>query len=309
MIKKINPVRSKISKTSATLLVRTSNGVNKIRGLFLDLIFPPICLVCRKRLTQYKTERNFPEARLEERAGMVRVSEANERASDESQRANTLGERAVARGNSFPFLCCFCSQKIKINNAAFCPVCSRRLPENRKTCHRGSPFILAAAGFYGDEILDRLIALLKYQKIKQAAAPLGEILSQYLKNLIGNWELDIRNFIIVPVPLYWRKEKQRGFNQSNLIADCLSKNTGSPIARNILKRTKNTASQVELKDKEKREINVVGCFEVVKPELISGKNIILLDDVFTTGATMKEAAKEIKKSGARKIIGLVVAKT
>lgn len=240
----------------------------ELKNFVLDLIFPPVCLVCRKRIDVK---------------------------------------------NNDSFLCYSCFQKIKINNAAFCPVCSRRLPENEKTCHEGSPFILAAAGFYGDEILDPLIALLKYQKIKQAAVPLGEILSRHLENCklllrSNSPEGQIENFVIVPVPLYWQKERQRGFNQTDLIAGCLSENTGLPIVKDALKRIKNTASQVELKDKEKREINVLGCFEVVKPELVSGKNILLLDDVFTTGATMKEAASAIKEAGAGKIIGLVVAK-
>ena len=252
----------------------------KFWGFFLDLLFPPVCLACRRRLTQYKTEKNFLKARL--------------------------GERAAAKGNSFSFLCSSCSQKIKINTAAFCPVCSKRLPENKKTCHQESPFILAAAGFYGDKALDPLITLLKYQKIKTEAIPLGAILTEYL---IQNLKLEIRNFILVPVPLYWRKEKQRGFNQANLIADQLAKNTGLTVVKNILKRIKNTASQVELKDKEKREINVRGCFAVEKPELLFQKNVIILDDVFTTGATMKEAASVIKKAGAKKIIGLVAAKT
>jgi len=244
------------------------------RQVFLDLLFPPVCLVCRKRID--------------------------------------------AKEDKF-FLCLSCLQKIKLNNTAFCPVCSRRLPENKKTCHQDSSFILAAAGFYGDEVLDSLITLLKYQKIKQAAVPLGEILSRYLKDLFKNYELspygrplegrEIKDFLIIPIPLHWQKEKQRGFNQSYLIAGQLGKNIGLPIENNILKRIKNTASQVELKDREKREINIKNCFIVEKPELLFQKNIIILDDVFTTGATMKEAASAIKKAGAKKIIGLVVAKT
>lgn len=238
----------------------------------MDVLFPPVCLVCRKRLDRCKT---------------TNLSEST-------------------NINNFSFLCSCCSLKIKINDTAFCPVCSRRLPENKKTCHQESSFILAAAGFYGDETLDTLIALLKYRKIKTAALPLGEILTRYL---IRNLKLEIRNWVLIPVPLHWRKEKERGFNQAGLIADCLSKNIGLPVIKNALKRTKNTASQVELKDKEKREFNVQNCFVVLKPELLSGKNIILLDDVFTTGATMREAAAIIKKAGAKKIIGLVVAKT
>jgi len=247
--------------------------IDKIWAFALDLIFPPVCLACRKKLT------------------------------------GNLPQTATAEKNCFPFLCLACSQKIQLNNTAFCPVCSRRLPENKKTCHQDSLFILAAAGFYGDKALDELIALLKYQKIKQAAVPLGGILTAYLKELFKNYGLKTENFLIIPIPLHWQKENKRGFNQSCLLAEQLAKNTGLEVNKNILKRIKNTASQVELKDKEKRAENVINCFAIENPKLLSGKNIIILDDVFTTGATMKEAARILKNSGARKIIGLVVAKT
>lgn len=262
----------------------------KFWGFFLDLIFPPVCLVCRQKLTK--------------------TSSQSERESERQKPVKILaGDLSGGLEKKLSLICHSCSQRIKINTAAFCPVCSRRLPENKNTCHQDSLFILAAAGFYGDEALGKLIALLKYQKIKQAAVPLGEILTQYLKNLSRFYQLDIENFLIIPIPLHRRKENQRGFNQTCLIADQLVKNTGLTAAKNILKRTKNTASQVELKDKEKREINVSGCFAVENPELLFQKNVIILDDVFTTGATMKEAASAIKKAGAKKIIGLVIAKT
>jgi ComF family protein len=252
--------------------------IRKIWGIILDILFPPVCLVCRRRLTRCEATNT-----------------------SESTKEKNLSKKI---SGAFSFLCPSCSQKIQINNTAFCPVCSRRLPENKKTCHQDSLFILAAAGFYGDEILDKLITLLKYQKIKQAAIPLGEILSRYLENC----KLKIENFVIIPVPLHWRREKNRGFNQSDLIADRLSKTSGLAVVKNILKRTRNTPSQVGLKEKEKREINVQNCFVVEKPELLFQKNVILLDDVFTSGATMKEAVEVIKKAGAKKIIGLVVAK-
>src|SRR3989338_10584935 len=111
--------------------------ITEILGIVLDLLFPPVCLACRRRLNRSET---------------TNLSEST-------------------NSSPFSFLCPSCSQKIKINNTAFCHICSRRLPENNKTCHRDSPFVLAAAGFYGDKVLDELIALLKYQKIKQAAIP------------------------------------------------------------------------------------------------------------------------------------------
>ena len=150
--------------------------ITEIREIILDFLFPPVCLICRKRLLSIEPQPSLSEkissspdglglaeGEPSERrkiclpAGRRAVSSEARRTSDESQRTDTLGERAVAKGNSFPFLCPSCSQKIKMNTAAFCPVCSRRLPENKKTCHQDSPFVLAAAGFYGDEILDSLL--------------------------------------------------------------------------------------------------------------------------------------------------------
>ena len=277
----------------------------KFWGFVLDLIFPPVCLVCRKRLPSNESRPNLSEkiSRSPDGLGSRRSRDRRGEGKENFAAGTKLFWFSKA---SLAGICLYCFQKIKINTATFCPVCSRRLPNNKKTCHQDSPFILAAAGFYGDKALDSLIALLKYQKIKQAAIPLGEILTRYL---IKNLALDIKDFVLVPIPLHWRKEKQRGFNQAHLIADQFAKNTGLVTAKNILKRMKNTASQVELKDKEKREINVRGCFAVEKPELLFQKNVIIIDDVFTTGATMKEVASVIKKAGAKKIIGLVVAKT
>jgi len=220
-------------------------------NFILDLLFPPVCLVCRKRISQP----NSPE----------KISQ-----------------------NFFSFLCPSCSQKIRINTGL-----------DKQTG-------LAAAVSYNEEIPRQLIALLKYKKIKTAAIPLGEILIQYL---IENCKLKIENYYIVPVPLHRSREKQRGFNQSYLIAQQLSKNIGWPILKNVLIRIKNTPSQVELQEKKKRKLNVRGCFAVAKPELLAGKNILVLDDVATTGATITEAMKVVRKAGAPKVIGLVVAKT
>lgn len=221
----------------------------KFKNFCLDLLFPPVCLVCRRRLD---------------------------------------------KNSSFSFLCFSCSQKIQINTGL-----------DKKTG-------LAAAAYYCDEILRQLIFILKYQKIKTAAVPLAEILSKYIKNLeifpLRGISRSEKNYYIVPIPLHRRREKERGFNQSSLIAEQLSKITGLPILKNVLKRIKNTPSQVELKEKKKREMNVRGCFAVVNSEFLAGKNIIVLDDVSTSGATMREAIKTLKNSGANKILGLAVAK-
>lgn len=235
-------------------------------NLFLDVIFPPVCLICRRGLNR---QNHSP----------------------------------------FSFLCAACASKIVLNDSLFCAVCGRRLPENKKICHRESPFILAAAGSYGDKTVSCLIGLLKYRKIKSAALPLAEILSRYLKNLDKNYQLGIENFCLVAVPLHWRKRKQRGFNQTDLIAEEVARKLGLIFVKNVLERTRDTPSQVELKEKEKRQNNVLNCFVWQPSVSLPRKNVILVDDVCTTGATMAEAAKELKKAGAKKIIGLAAAKT
>lgn len=154
--------------------------------------------------------------------------------------------------------------------------------------------------------------MLKYKRIKTALNPLTEIMGSYLEKVISNLSLVISNSVIVPIPLHSKKERERGFNQAVLIAGVLHEclDVGCPkVEIGVLTKTKNTKSQTDLKNYEERTRNIEGCFALKYPEKISGKNILLVDDVFTSGATMKEAVKVLKRAGARKIIGFVIAKT
>lgn len=213
---------------------------------------------------------------------------------------------AVCRKNVPPsenFVCRDCLSLIEINRTFFCPICRARLPENKKICHFDCPYVLAAASNYDNAVVQNVIHLLKYKQIKGLAPILAEIIFDYLKNL----ELNFENFVIVPVPLHKRKEFSRGFNQSRLIAENISQKLNISF-HGALKRIKNNKAQAGLKDHEKRKENVQNCFAAEKPEEISGKNVILIDDVFTSGATMNEAVKVLKSAGAKKIIALVAAK-
>ncbi len=200
-------------------------------------------------------------------------------------------------------LCPACWNTIQINTSLFCPVCNLRLAENKKVCHKDCQYLLAAATGYGNEAVRNLLKYFKFQKWSRLQKPLGEILISYLRNL----ELEISNFIVVPIPLSRQRENQRGFNQAKLIAeiaaDFYKLNLIEP-----LKRIKNTKIQSLAKNRGEREQNIAGCFSVPDPELVAGQNIILVDDVHTSGATMSEAARTLKSAGAKKIIALVIAK-
>ncbi|MCS7181222.1 MAG: ComF family protein [bacterium] len=114
--------------------------------------------------------------------------------------------------------------------------------------------------------------------------------------------------IIIPVPLHWKKEFIRGFNQSALLGNYIAKKMGKIMYQNILLKSKNTISQTELSGKD-REENVKGSFKLKNSELLSNKVVLLIDDVYTTGATTQECKKLLLKSGSKKVIIITLAKS
>lgn len=102
--------------------------------------------------------------------------------------------------------------------------------------------------------------------------------------------------IIIPIPLTRKREWNRGYNQSGEIAKGISRYTKIPIVTNAVKRTRFTQSQTHLKS-EQRKQNVENAFKLLKPSLIKGKHILLVDDIITTGATVYSCAKELQKAG------------
>jgi ComF family protein len=118
--------------------------------------------------------------------------------------------------------------------------------------------------------------------------------------------------VVVPVPLHARRLRQRGFNHSELIAQAALKprSTGTRLALNakLLERRRDTQSQTGLTRHQRRE-NIRGAFFVAKPEGLSGQEILLVDDVFTTGTTVSECARVLLRAGASKVWVATVART
>lgn len=204
------------------------------------------------------------------------------------------------------FLCDSCAALIKQNTAFFCPLCKNRLPQ-KILCHPKIHYILGAAGNYDDPVLQIAIHGFKYERIKSLSAPLGNILIDYLEGAVKNWDILIQEFLIIPIPLHPRRERERGFNQSLLLAGKVGEHFDIPVVQ-ALRRVKNNSPQVSIKGREARKKNIAGVFKVDRPDLISNKNVILIDDVFTSGATMNEAVQALKDNGAKRIIALVLAR-
>ncbi|MEK7510319.1 MAG: ComF family protein [Patescibacteria group bacterium] len=114
-------------------------------------------------------------------------------------------------------------------------------------------------------------------------------------------------YLIVPVPLSKRRLKWRGFNHSEAFAKELSRFLGIPVCNDVLVKIKHTPPQAELPQEERRE-NMRGVFEVKGRERVRNRKILLVDDVFTTGSTMEEAAKVLRQAQAKQVFGIVVAR-
>jgi ComF family protein len=146
-------------------------------------------------------------------------------------------------------------------------------------------------------IVKEAIARFKFNGKKRLAEPLGILLVKYLSshsNLNVN-ELDA----IVPVPLHLSRLKQRGFNQVELLARIISRYHDLPV-KAALERTRPTHPQFDL-SRQQRQSNVAGAFKVTEPNGVFNKRLLLLDDIYTTGATVGECAKALKIAGAKRV--------
>jgi ComF family protein len=159
---------------------------------------------------------------------------------------------------------------------------------------------------YENFLVKKLIQNFKYPPlIRELKKELALIIVSHF--LLLDKRPNFSDFVLVPIPLSKKKLKWRGFNQAEEIAKELANFLKIPLISDCLVKIKETKDQVELSEKERRE-NVKGAFFVKNRGEIFGRNILLIDDVFTTGATMEEAARVLKEAGAKKIVGIVVAK-
>ena len=183
-------------------------------------------------------------------------------------------------------------------------------------CQRADPpFERAVAyGSYDGELRD-LIHLLKFQQVRPAAVVLGRVLAETIANLeqampVGT--LFSSKITVIPVPLHTRKQAQRGFNQAEMIARDALKQLSRPkrfdLCTGVLLRRRETGSQIGLTRHQRRE-NMRGAFAVSDPTRILNRDILLIDDVYTTGTTASECARVLRRAGAARVWVATVART
>lgn len=204
----------------------------------------------------------------------------------------------------FPSFCLGCKKE----GSYLCEDCQAALEISN--FHRKENFRhlngLYYASPYQNALTKKLIQKFKYEPfIKELAKPLSAVIISHFK-LIENYPA-FSSFAFAAVPLEKSKLKRRGFNQSEELAKILAGFFDAPLLKEALEKKNKTPSQTELSNTERRE-NVKGCFFVPDKKAVEGKNIALVDDVFTTGATMEECAKTLKEARAEKVIGITAAR-
>jgi ComF family protein len=218
-------------------------------------------------------------------------------------------------------VCEVCLAAIRPIGDGLCSVCGERLVsysfhnslgEPRcGLCRRlEQPYARAAAyGSYESGLRD-LIHMLKYQQVRPAANVLGRMLAEVIAELESGW--GNAQVLVVPVPLHAAKLRQRGFNQAELIARMALKLSPArerfTLSTKVLERSRDTRSQIGLSRHQRRE-NLRGAFRVIDREQISGREILLVDDVFTTGTTASECARALRRAGAARVWVATVART
>ncbi len=196
-----------------------------------------------------------------------------------------------------------------------------------QNCSDGIPLLIPSSFANPCPHLDKILAAFDYhhplikKSVKTMKYPpyayflsenLGRLLIKYLKiedSYSGAVSyLTRNNFVLMPIPIFKQKLNWRGFNQSELLAKELSQEFNWPLNSKLLKKTENNQSQTNLNARQ-RKTNIKNVFAVAKSfKNALPKNIILVDDVLTTGATLEEAAKTLRRAGVKEIWGIVLAK-
>ena len=203
----------------------------------------------------------------------------------------------------FPPACCVCG---KIDKNWICPQCEKRVKRLEKSC------IVDIE----DKKYEKLLYIFKYESLVRKLI-LGYKFSNkaYLNNLFActiaknekNLEILKQYDMIIPVPMHKKKMAKRGYNQTELVAEKIEELTGIPSKKDILSKVINTTTQSKLGGKA-RQSNIQHAFFIQNDIEVEDKKIILLDDIYTTGATSEECSRVLKDAGAEQILVLVLAK-
>lgn len=213
------------------------------------------------------------------------------------------------------YLCPECLNLVSICSSRICPQCSKPAPFGMVhfSCKTKTSLDGLTTIFNYKGVVKKTILKFKYRLVSDLAKTIIELfLSCCGEDKAFSKFVNQKNVVLIPVPLHWQRKNWRGFNQAELLGKMIASQLGISFIPNLLLRIKNTKTQTMLK-REERLRNIKNAFAINKKlpiNILISKypNILIFDDVWTTGSTMKESAKVLKKQGFPKVWGLTLAR-
>jgi ComF family protein len=206
--------------------------------------------------------------------------------------------------------CRACEEQIHFITGSICHICGTTFPDSPAESHlcgecleKKPHFTSARAIFSYKDIILNAIHKFKYKRDLSSGGILASFMAEF-----SFPDVDFADYsLIMPVPLHIKRLRERGFNQALILARAIGEKRKIAVDFSILKRHKFSLTQTGSNKKERKH-NIGGAFEVSDRKKIAGKNIILVDDVYTTGATVNECAKTLIKEGAQRVSVLTLAR-
>ncbi|MBN1161442.1 MAG: ComF family protein, partial [Dehalococcoidales bacterium] len=209
----------------------------------------------------------------------------------------------IGCGREGQYICNSCLEKLPLISPPICAKCGRPLTyENTCPGCIEEPVLIDGirAPFFFQGVIRKAVHELKYRNLKAIATLLADLLHDYLL------ENPVPGNVLVPVPIHGQRLRERGYNQSSLVTRELGRKSGMPVIEDCLVRRINTPPQVRTISAGERRDNIAGAFACSNDKL-KGKQVILVDDVSTSGATLNTCAEVLKEAGATSVWGLTIA--
>lgn len=223
-------------------------------------------------------------------------------------------KRCVRCGNVGSYVCPACTKDIFpiLDTEMICPVCEKPAIDGRThpVCETKFGLDGLISFFHYQNTVRYIVKALKYRAVSDIVGMCATLIPQKLYALFRDkgGVFQQHRFVCIPISLHPLRKKQRGFNQSEVLGRVIMQKLQIPIVADILYRVKYTVPQVEMKDRKDRLQNMKDVFAIQKDTQFMPQTVILFDDVWTTGATMRAAANVLKRHGARTVWAMTFAR-
>jgi ComF family protein len=203
-------------------------------------------------------------------------------------------------------VCSECRSPLKLNQTLVCGSCRARLPESKKICHPDS-YLLGIATSYHQPVIEKTIQALKFRYLESSAPFLVSLLINFTDKLNPPPRILNQSPLVINIPLSKPRLKERGFDQSALLAKIFATNYKLEYKPNLLIRIKDRSPQSLLTDKKERQENIKNVFQAQDNSTNKKLPLIIIDDITTTGSTLDEAIRILRQTNYGPILALTVA--